>query len=165
MIIEENKVVSFHYKLNEEGSESMLEDSHNSNAIVYLHGHEGMLSGLEEAMTGKQPGDKFIAILTPEKAYGSVRENAVQRVSIKHVINPGKKKVRYKPGMVVKINTKEGQRDVVVAKVGLKNLDVDTNHPFAGKTLKFDIEVVDVRNASEEEIAHKHVHGEGGHHH
>ncbi len=165
MIIEANKVVSFHYRLSEEGRDDVLEDSHNGNAMVYLHGHEGMLPGLEEAMEGKQSGDNFTAILTPEKAYGPARENAVQRVSAKHVLKSGKKKVKYKPGMVVQLNTKEGPRDVVIVKVGLKTLDVDTNHPFAGKTLKFDLEIIDVREASEEEIAHKHVHGEGGHHH
>jgi len=165
MIIEVNKVVSFHYRLREEGDESVLEDSYEGSAVVYLYGHEGVLAGLEEAMAGKQSGDKFTVILSPEKAYGSVIDDSIQRVSIKHVMNPGKKKVRYKPGMVVQLNTNEGPREVVVSKVGLKNLDVDTNHPFAGKTLKFDVEVVNVRDASEEEIAHRHVHGEGGHDH
>lgn len=165
MIIEENKVVSFHYKLNEDGCDDVLENSYDGDAVVYLHGYEGMLPGLEEAMLGKQSGDKFTAILPPEKAYGLVQDNSTQRVSMKHVMNPGKKKVKYKPGMVVQLNTKEGPRDVVVVKAGLKNIDVDTNHPFAGKTLKFDVEVMNVRDASKEEIAHRHVHGEGGHHH
>lgn len=165
MIIETNKVVSFHYCLKEEGKDDVLEDSHEGNPMVYLHGHKGMLPGVEEAMTGKQTGEDFSITLAPEDAYGEVRENAIQRVSVKHVINPGKKKVKYKAGMHVQLNTQEGPRDVVVVKAGLKSLDVDTNHPFAGKTLKFDIEVLDVRDASEEEIAHGHVHGEGGHHH
>lgn len=164
MIIEDNKVVSFHYCLSEEGKE-VLEDSNGGNPMVYLHGHKGMLPGVEEAMTGKKAGDSFSITLGPEKAYGEVQENAVQRVSIKHVINPGKKKIKYKAGMKIQLNTQEGPRDVMVVKAGLKTLDVDTNHPFAGKTLKFDLDVVDVREASEEEIAHGHVHGEGGHHH
>ena len=161
MLIEDNKVVSFHYCLSEDGKD-VLEDSRAGNPMVYLHGHKGMLPGVEEAMTGKKAGDNFSITLEPEKAYGAIQENAIQRVSIKHVINPGKKKVKYKAGMKVQLNTQEGPRDVMIVKAGLKNLDVDTNHPFAGKTLKFDLEVLDVRDANEEEIAHGHVHGEGG---
>ena len=164
MIIEQDKVVSFHYLLSDENS-VVLEDSHRGNAMVYLHGHNGMLPGVEEALAGKSAGEKFSVTLEPEQAYGQVRENAVQRVSLKHVITPGKKKIKPKVGMVVQLNTQEGPRDVVVVKAGLKTLDVDTNHPFAGKTLKFDIDVVDVRDATPEEVEHKHVHGEGGHHH
>lgn len=164
MQIEDNKVVTFHYCLSEEGKE-ILEDSNNGDPMVYLHGHKGMLPGVEEALTGKKAGDDFTITLAPEKAYGAVQENAIQRVSIKHVINKGKKKVKYKTGMTIQLNTQEGPRDVVIVKAGLKTLDVDTNHPFAGKTLKFEIKVTDVRDASEEEISHKHVHGEGGHHH
>jgi len=161
MLIEDNKVVSFHYCLSEDGKD-VLEDSHTGNPMVYLHGHKGMLPGVEDAMTGKQAGDNFSITLEPEKAYGTIQENAIQRVSIKHVINPGKKKVKYKAGMKIQLNTQEGPRDVMIVKAGLKNLDVDTNHPFAGKVLKFDLEILDVRDASEEEIAHGHVHGEGG---
>ena len=67
--------------------------------------------------------------------------------------------------MLIHINTKDGPQPAIVVKAGLKTLDVDINHPLAGRTLKFDIEVVDIREASEEEITHGHVHGEGGHHH
>jgi len=124
-----------------------------------------MLPGLEEAMLGKESGDTFSVTLEPEAAYGPRLEDAQTRISLKHIYNPGKKKPKYKPGMVVQIQTKDGKRDVVVLKVGLKTLDVDTNHPFAGKTLEFDLEIINVREASEEEIAHGHVHGEGGHNH
>ena len=164
MEIQDNKVVSFHYTLSEDGKD-VLEDSNEGNPMVYLHGHKGMLPGVEEAMIGKKAGEDFTVTLAPGKAYGDVQENAVQRVSIKHVINKGKKKVKYKAGMAIQLNTQEGPRDVVVVKAGLKTLDVDTNHPFAGKTLKFVINVIDVRDASEEEVSHGHVHGEGGHHH
>ena len=164
MLIDANKVVTFHYCLTEDGKD-VLEDSHDGDAMVYLHGHNGMLPGVEEALTGKKAGESFSITLAPEKAYGDYQENAVQRVSLKHIIKQNKKKVKYKAGMPVQLNTQEGPRDVVVVKAGLKTLDVDTNHPFAGKTLKFDIEVIDVREASEEEIEHKHVHGPGGHHH
>ena len=164
MLIAADKVVTFHYRLSDPGQD-VVEDSRDDLPVVYLHGHDGMLPGLEAALAGKQVGDRFAVTLPPEMAYGERRDDAVQRISIKHIVNPGNRKVVYRPGMVVRVNTDHGLREVTVIKAGLKNLDVDTNHPMAGKTLQFDIEVIDVRDASEEEIAHGHVHGEGGHHH
>jgi FKBP-type peptidyl-prolyl cis-trans isomerase SlyD len=164
MLIAADKVVSFHYRLSEPGRE-VVEDSHDDDPIVYLHGHNSMLAGLEEALTGKQAGDKFTVTLPPEKAYGARRGDAVQRISVKHVLNPGKKKLTYIPGMVVQVNTGQGSREVTVVKAGLKTIDVDTNHPMAGKTLNFEVEVVEVRDATDEEIEHGHAHGAGGHHH
>jgi FKBP-type peptidyl-prolyl cis-trans isomerase SlyD len=162
MLIAADKVVSFHYRLSVVGQEA-VEDSHDGQPMVYLHGHDGMLLGLEEALGGKQAGDKFTVILPPEKAYGQRHVDAVQRIPIKRVISPGNRKM--KPGMVVQVDTAHGPREVTVIKTGLKTIDVDINHPMAGRTLQFDIEVMDVRDASEEEIAHGHVHGEGGHQH
>ena len=164
MIIGTDKVVTFHYRLNEPDQE-VIEDSRDAEPMVYLHGHQGMLKGLEEALEGKKASDQFTITLSPDQAYGPLREDAVQRVSMKHIVNPSKKKIKYKPGMTVQVNTAHGPRDVLVKKVGLKNMDVDTNHPLAGKTLVFEVEVLDVREASAEEISHGHVHGEGGHQH
>lgn len=162
-MIEKNKVVSFHYLLKDSDG-GILEDSHDGDVLAYLHGYNNMLSSLEDALEGKQEGDRFSITLEPEQAYGLKQENAIQRIPIKHVVKSSRKK-KYPPGMIVQINTSKGPRDVVVVKAGLKNIDVDTNHPFAGKTLSFDIEVVGVRDASEAEIAHGHAHGVGGHHH
>lgn len=164
MLVEINKVVTFHYRLSEPG-QPVFEDSHDSQPVVYLHGQQGMLAGLTDAMKGKQAGDNYTITLPPEKAYGLRREDAVQRVSIKHVVNPANRKVSYKPGMTVQINTNHGPRDVTVIKAGLKTIDVDTNHPLAGRTLNFEIEVIDVRDATSEEITHGHAHGVGGHNH
>ncbi len=164
MLIETNKVVTFHYRLSE-AEQGQIEDSRDSNPIVYLHGHTSIIKGLEDVLDGRQKGDNFSATLTPEQAYGERHADAQQRVSIKHVVKTGNKKVQFKPGMVVQLNTAEGPREVVVLKVGLKTLDVDVNHPLAGRTLTFDIDIIDVRDATPEEISHNHVHGEGGHHH
>ncbi len=163
-VVEKDKVVTFHYKLNEPGQE-VFEDSHDKDPVSYLHGHNGMLKGIEDALQGKSEGDSVSITLEPEDAYGPVRENAIQRVPIKHIVNQGKKKVKYKPGMVVAVNTANGPQDVIVVKAGLKNLDVDTNHPLAGKTLTFEIDIIGVRDASEEELSHGHAHGVGGHQH
>ena len=112
---------------------------------------------------GKRVGDIFTAEVSAEKAYGLRKENSEQRVPIKHLYV--KKNVKLKPGMVVNVETDQGARQVTVIKAGKFNVDVDTNHPLAGKNLCFDVEIVDIRDATEEEIAHKHAHGVGGHHH
>jgi FKBP-type peptidyl-prolyl cis-trans isomerase SlyD len=158
-MIEKNKVVQFHYTLSESGVE--LENSKSGDPIAYLHGHNNIIVGLQEAMAGKNAGDTFEVEIAPEKAYGKRNEDAKQRVPLKHLI--GAKK--WRPGMVAQVETDQGQRQVTVIKVGKFNADVDANHPLAGKSLSFHIEVVDVRDASEEEISHGHAHGLGGHHH
>ncbi|KKN10732.1 hypothetical protein LCGC14_1033720, partial [marine sediment metagenome] len=120
----------------------------------------GIIQGLEEALEGREAGDTFSATVTPDKAYGPRKADAIQRVPIKHLM--GAK--RWKPGMIAQVKTEQGPRHVIVAKVGLKFADVDNNHPMAGKTLTFDIEIIEVRAASPEEISHGHAHGPGGHH-
>lgn len=163
-MVEADKVVTFHYRLSEPGQE-VFEDSRHGQPVTYLHDHHGLLQGLEDALAGKKTGDTLEVTLRPEEAYGPRRDDAKQRVSIKYVYNPSNKKIIYKPGMVVQLNTKDGLQSVVVIKAGLKSLDVDINHPLAGKILVFSIEVMDVRIATADEIAHGHAHGVGGHHH
>lgn len=160
MEIQKDCVVSFHYRLsNSDGTE--LETSRNGDPVAYLHGHRGVIRGLEEAMTGKRQGDVFTAEVPASKAYGARKEGSSQRVPIKHLLTKG----RLKPGMAVKINTDNGPRDVTIVKVGKFNVDVDANHPLAGIDLSFDIEIVEVRAASSEELSHGHAHGVGGHQH
>ena len=162
MQIEKDKVVTVHYRVSEPGGE-VLEDSHDDQPLAYLHGHHGMIQALEEELLGKEVGDKVSKAV--DNAYGEREDAQVQRVSINHVIRAGKAKPKLKPGMVVQINTQHGPRPVTVVKVGLKAVDVDTNHPYAGKTLQFDVEVLKVRDATVEELSHGHAHGEGGVHH
>jgi FKBP-type peptidyl-prolyl cis-trans isomerase SlyD len=163
MLIERDKVVTFHYRLRGAGGE-VLEDTYGTEPMIYLHGHRGVLKGLEDALAGKQPGDHLVVTLTPDQAYGQRDEEARQRISKSHVAGASGKKINYRPGMVVHVNTRDGLRPVTVLKVGLTTLDVDINHPLAGETLTFDLEIVDVREASEEELAHGHVHRGGEHH-
>lgn len=160
MPIEKNQVVQFHYSVSdEEGND--IESSRGDEPNAYLHGHGGVIRGLEEALEGRDAGDSFSVTIAPEKAYGQRQPDAIQRVPIRHLQGAR----RWKPGMVAQVQTDKGPRHVLVAKVGHKFADVDTNHPLAGKTLTFDIEVLEVRPASAEEIAHGHAHGVGGHHH
>lgn len=162
MQIAKDKVVAFHYRLSELDG-GPIEESHGGEPLVYLHGHGGLIPGLEKAMEGRSAGDSFTVTVSPEEGYGPRHENAVQRIPKSHVI--GGKNANFRPGMAVMVNTPSGRRTAVVLKVGLKMLDVDTNHPLAGRTLNFEIQVVSVREADEEEIAHGHVHGAGGHAH
>ena len=153
-------VVTFHYTLhNEAGAE--LESSRGSEPSAYLQGANNIIRGLESAMTGKTAGDVFTATVAPEEAYGLRDPDKGQRVPMKHLVFKGK----LRPGAVVQLNTSEGMRPVTVTKAGRHSADIDTNHPLAGQTLSFDIEVMEVRAASPEELAHGHAHGPGGHHH
>lgn len=159
MQIEKNKVVSFHYKLSEEDSE--LEQSHDGDPMSFLFGHGGLIPGLEEAMSGRENGDSFSVTVPPEKAYGHHSPDAVQRIPVKHFGT--KKKLRQ--GDVVALQTSQGPLDVTILKIGKFMADVDANHPLAGRTLTFEVDIVDVRDATGEEVEHGHAHGPGGHNH
>ncbi len=160
MQIDKDSVVSFNYRLYED--DVILENTwEESQPILYLHGRGGMLEGIEQALEGKNSGDTLEITLPPERAYGNRTEASLERIPIKYLMS--KRKPR--PGNVVQVNTQNGIREVVVMKVGRFNVDVDTNHPLAGKTLRFEIEVGEVRAATEQELAHGHAHGAGGHQH
>ena len=159
MKIEKDRVVRFHYSVSEQGAEP-VESSRDGEPLAILAGHGNIIPGLEKAMEGREAGEKFAVDVAAADAYGEKREGMVQRVPKKHFGNQ-----RLAPGMQVVLNTNFGPRPVTIAKVGMSVVDVDLNHPMAGKDLHFDIEVVDVREATAEELEHGHVHGEGGHHH
>lgn len=162
--ISKDKVVQFFYTLSDaEGNE--IETNRDGNPMAYLHGHNGMLPAIESELEGKSAGDSFSLTLPPEQAHGERLADAEIRVPIKHLQGLPKGQRSWKPGMIAVVQTEQGMRQVTVVKPGLKMATVDTNHPLAGQTLSYAIEVVDIRDASEEEIAHGHAHGVGGHHH
>ena len=156
MNISKNSVVSFHYKLsNNEGE--VLDSSEGRDAFTYLQGSQMIVPGLEAQMEGKATGDKFTAVVPPEKGYGVMEPQLVQRVPKDRF---GDQKVE--AGM----QFQAGEHSVVtVREVTNDDVVVDGNHPLAGVTLNFAVEVTGVRAATEEELAHGHVHGEGGHSH
>ncbi|MBS0212649.1 MAG: peptidylprolyl isomerase [Proteobacteria bacterium] len=160
MKIDKNSVARIHYSVAETGG-SAIEDSRIGEPISVLVGHRNVIPGLENALIGREVGERFEVTVPPEEGYGPRHANAIQRLPKKVF----QKNAVLKPGEVVLIQTREGQRAVVVHKVGMTVVDVDINHPMAGKTLTFDIEVMDVREGSAEEIAHGHAHGDGGHQH
>jgi len=162
MKIEKDRVVSFHYDLHEIDNH-LLESSRDSQPVLYLHGYPGILAAVAEALQGKTTGDHVEVQVPPERGYGVYQDNKLQRVPVKHVLPPSKAKL--KRGDVVGINTSEGQRRAIIIKVGKFNVDVDTNHPLAGKNLEFHIDIESVREATDEERAHRHAQGPGGHQH
>lgn len=158
-MIAKDKVVLFQYRLRGEDGQ-LLETSETGEPVAYLHGHDNIIPGLEKAMAGHAAGDSFSATIPPEDAYGLRHENSVQRIPAKHLKTAGRGKPR--PGTMAWVETEHGPRQVTVVKAGQFMVDVDTNHPLAGKTLTFEVDIVEVRDASDEELAHGHVHGTGG---
>lgn len=156
MNIENHHVVRLHYSVAEAGGEA-IESSREREPLAVLIGHQAIIPGLEEALLGRAAGDRFEVIIAPEKAYGERRPGLIQRLPRKHF-----KDQKLAVGMQIVVPTQAGPRPVTVEKVGLSVVDVDLNHPMAGKTLRFDVEVLEVRAATAEEKQHGHVHGEGG---
>jgi len=156
MQITKNSVVEFHYRVNE--GDALLENSQGNAPLVYLHGHGGLFETMEAAFVGKSVGDEFEVTLTPEQSYGDRRESAIQRIPLKHL--QGAKK--WSPGMVATVESNQGKQEVTLIKVGRFNADCDLNHPFAGKTHTFAIQVVSVREATADELSHGHAHSKGG---
>jgi len=156
MKIEKDRVVRFHYTVAEPGLPA-LETSREGEPLAVLIGHGNIIPGLEAAMEGRAAGESFEVTVGPAEAYGERRDGLTQRVPRKHFKN-----ARLVAGQQVVMPTEMGPRAMTVVKVGMSVVDVDLNHPMAGKTLEFSVDVVDVREASAEEIAHGHVHGDGG---
>ena len=161
MQIEKNKVVAFHYALTVNG-EAVDSSRERGEPMSVLVGNGGIIEGLEKALIGHDSGDRFSVSIAPAEAYGLREEGRTQRVAKKYFPDANRLKVG---GVTVLTEQGGQQRQVSVIKVGSSVVDVDLNHPLAGQTLDFDIEITDVRDATPEEIAHRHVHGPQGHQH
>jgi len=160
MAIAQNSVVTIHYTLKDDAGE-VIDSSREGDPIAYLHGHGNLVPGLERELEGKSTGDKVNVSVTPEHGYGDYDKQLVQQVPRRAL--QGIANVRV--GMRLQAQTPEGPRAVVITRLVGDMVTIDGNHPLAGKNLNFDVEVTDVREATEEELAHGHVHGEGGHQH
>lgn len=159
MQISPNKVVHIHYTLTDNDGE-VLDSSQGSDPMAYIHGMGNIISGLEEALTGRKVGDRFQVSVPPEEAYGVRDNDLVQKVpkSAFHGVDD------VLPGMQFHAESSEGMQLVTVIEVEGDTVMLDGNHPMAGMTLNFDVEVTGIRNATPEELDHGHVHGAGGHH-
>lgn len=160
MQIAAQKVVSIEYTLKDDDGK-VLDTSEGRDPLSYLHGAGNIISGLEKALEGKSAGDTLEVRITPEDGYGQRSDTSIRNVATRK-LSPDKK---VQVGNRYRLMTPEGPQVVTVLSVRGDYATVDGNHPLAGMTLNFAVKVVDVRDASAEELAHGHVHGPGGHHH
>lgn len=160
MEIVKNTVVTFHYNLQDLDNQQ-IESSRDGDPTLALIGANNMIVGLEQAMIGKKTGDKFEVSIEPHAAYGIRNKENTRRVPAKYLKHEGK----LKKGQTVRLDSDQGVKICTVLKVGKFNVDVDMNHPLAGKSIRYTVDIIDVREASDEETAHGHAHGAGGHHH
>lgn len=160
MQIAKNVVVQIHYTLKNDAGD-VLDSSQGADPLAYLQGHGNLISGLESALEGKQAGDKLNVSIAPKDAYGERDESLIQDVPRSAFQGVDQVEV----GMQFHADSNHGPRLVTVTKVSDKTVTVDGNHPLADQTLHFDVQIIEVRAATTEELSHGHVHGPGGHHH
>jgi len=164
-MIAKNKVVSLHYVLKEGTKEGeVIEETAGEEPMVFLYGAGQMIPKFEDEINGKTKGDKAEFGIKAAEAYGELDESAVITLPIDVFKNEGAVDLEMlKVGNVLPMQDGDGNRmDGIVTDVDEKEVKMDFNHPMAGKDLYFEIEVVEVRDASKEELEHGHVHGEGG---
>jgi FKBP-type peptidyl-prolyl cis-trans isomerase SlyD len=160
MTITTDSVVTIHYTLKDD-SGVVIDSSASGEPLAYLHGRGNIVPGLERELTGRGVGDKVSVRIPPAEGYGEYDKNLVQSVPRRSL--RGIKDVRQ--GMHLHAQTEQGPRTVIVTRLAGDMVTLDGNHPLAGKHLNFDIQVEEVRQATEEELSHGHVHGPDGHHH
>lgn len=160
MQISKDAVVHIHYTLKNDAGE-VLDSSEGAEPLAYMHGNGNLIAGLEKALEGKKSGDSLQVSIPPAEGYG-VRDAALIQEVPRSAFG-GISKVEV--GMQFQAESNYGPRTVTVTQVTGDTVTVDGNHPLADETLHFNVQVVEVRAASEEELEHGHVHGAGGHHH
>jgi FKBP-type peptidyl-prolyl cis-trans isomerase SlyD len=160
MHVANNRVVSIAYTLKDD--DDNIIDQSSDGSFCYLHGASNIIPGLEVALTGKVTGDELSVTIPPEQGYGVRDDERVQAVP--RNMFPAEHDIE--PGMQFHTQGPDGQELVVtVAKVEQDLVTVDGNHPLAGVRLNFDVTVMDIREATDEELEHGHVHGPHGHGH
>ncbi len=152
-----DKVIAIHYTLTVDGEK--VESSHDRDEQLWvLLGHGQLIPGLEKALEGHEAGEDLQVEVAAAEGYGERQEGQIQRMSKKYFPQAN----RLKPGMVTVLQLKEGgQRAVTVHKVGMSAIDVDLNHPMAGKALHFNVNIGEVRDATADELKHGHAHAPG----
>lgn len=148
MVINKNKMVKIHYELKDDNG-MILDSSVDQEPLEYIHGTGFIIEGLEEALEGKKVGDKFTISVTPEKGYGQIHEELKQSVLKKEF---GDEIEKLAVGQQVRINGEEGNFIVTISEITPDSVILDANHPLAGKNLNFSIEVLEIREATPEEV-------------
>jgi FKBP-type peptidyl-prolyl cis-trans isomerase SlyD len=159
MQIANQKVVTIDYTLRDDQGD-VLDSSQGQEPLTYIHGAGNIIPGLENALAGKGPGESLKVTIPPAEGYGDRDEELVQKVPRDRF--PGGS---VEVGMRFHAQGSAGSQVVTVVAVDEGNVTVDANHPLAGMTLAFDVKVLEVRDATADELQHGHVHGKGGHHH
>lgn len=159
MQISNHTAVSIHYTLKDETGQIL--DSSDQEPLSYLHGAGNIIQGLESALLGRSAGEKLQVTVRPEEGYGERDEALIQKVP--RSAFEGVDEIE--PGMQFQAQSEEGVQLVTVVAVDPESVTLDGNHPMAGVTLCFEVEIHDVREATAEEIEHGHIHGPDGHHH
>ena len=159
MKIAQNKVATLSYTLKNDNGE-ILDKADENTPFLYMHGAGGIIKGLEKALEDKVVDDSFNVIIAPEDAYGERDEKlteAVPRDMFKGISDEN-----LVAGAQFHAQTAHGTQVITIASVDGDTVNIDANHPLAGETLHFDVAVLDIRDATEEEIAHGHPHAPGG---
>ena len=156
MTISHHKVVTIDYTLKNAQGET-LDSSEGQEPLVYLHGAENIVQGLERELEGKKVGDALSTVVSPEDGYGIHNEELIGAVPREMF----EADMPIEVGMSFQAETEQGIQVVTVVGVNDKEVMVDGNHPLAGESLHFDIKVVAIRDASAEELEHGHVHTAG----
>jgi FKBP-type peptidyl-prolyl cis-trans isomerase SlyD len=162
MIIEDHRVVTIHYTLKDASGET-LDSSEGRSPLAYIQGIGNLISGLEKQLHGRSAGEKLKAVIAPADAYGEYDDKMCHIVPLSGFQSAAGEELQV--GMQVQIDTGDGVTIATVTSIEGEDVTLDLNHPLAGTELHFDVEVVGVRAATEEELDHGHAHGEGGHHH
>lgn len=161
MQISANKAVSIDYTLTNDGGE-VIDSSAGGAPLVYLHGAGNIIPGLEAALEGKQVGDELKVSIEPEDAYGEFSAELVAVLGRQMFEGVDELEV----GMQFHASAPDGGMQIVtITALDGDEVTVDGNHPLAGQRLNFEVKVISIRDASEDELAHGHIHGEGGVHH
>lgn len=153
MIVEKDRVVSIDYTLRDNGG-NLIDSSEGSEPLTYLHGNGNIIPGLEKELAGKKAGDSLTCVITAADAYGERDDSLVFKVAKKEFDGAD-----VEVGMQFEAHGDEGAQVVTVVSVQGDEVTIDANHPLAGEQLHFDVKVVEVREASSEELEHGHVHG------
>jgi FKBP-type peptidyl-prolyl cis-trans isomerase SlyD len=159
MTIQKDKVALIEYTLTNAAGEEL--DASNGQPLAYLHGHGNLIPGLENELEGKQVGDKFTTTIAAADAYGDRVDALVQEVPSSMFQGVDNLEV----GMRFQAQSEQGMHSVEITAIDGDQITVDGNHPLAGQDLTFAVEVVGLRDATDEELDHGHAHGDGGHHH
>ncbi len=160
MTVAPDAVVLIHYTLKNDAGE-VLDSSEGAEPLTYLHGRGNLIPGLERELEGKQAGVRLQVAIEPEDGYGEHDEQLVQRIPRTAIDNA----TDLQEGMQVQAQTDEGTHMLTVTQLDEESITLDGNHPLAGQTLHFEVEIAEIRQATAEELAHGHVHGPDGHHH